>query len=99
MTNLIILADHLYLPTSIFGNRNPVIDQPKANEDLFEYEDGNCMPLGLHRAVNFYCLFQRQPLPWIVKLQSIKPTNLSEQILVIPLSDQLEPIKFNLNQL
>jgi hypothetical protein len=61
MTNLIILADQLYLPTSIFGNRNPVIDQPKANEDLFECEDGNCMPLGLPELSTSTAYFSSNP--------------------------------------
>jgi hypothetical protein len=45
--NFISLADHPYLPTSIFGNQNPV-NQPQplnnqpveVNEDIFAEEDG-----------------------------------------------------------
>jgi hypothetical protein len=52
--NLISLADHPYLPTSIFGNQNPV-NQPQplnnplveVNEDLFADEDGFQTPLSL----------------------------------------------------
>ena len=46
--NFISLADHPYLPKSIFGNQNPVNqpqplnDQPvEVNKDLVEDEDGS----------------------------------------------------------
>jgi hypothetical protein len=49
--NFISLADHPYLPTSFFGNQNPV-NQPQpvnnqpveVNEDLFADEDGFLTP-------------------------------------------------------
>jgi hypothetical protein len=52
--NFISLADHPYLPTSIFGNQNPV-NQPQplnnqlveVNENLFEDEDGLQTPPSL----------------------------------------------------
>jgi hypothetical protein len=57
--NFISLADHPYLPKSIFGNQNPV-NQPQPlnnqpveiNKDIFEEEDGFQTPPSLPQPSN-----------------------------------------------
>jgi hypothetical protein len=46
-----------------------------------------------------YRLFQLQPFPWIVKNVPVMPQNQNDQILVIPINDQSEPIQFSMKQL